>query len=378
MRADAADFELLRVLGQVSYNTVETSAERTLKWSGGEDGGVPDSLSVSGSLGVSQGDAVMKLYAGKVVGWDDGKLKRSNAIPDVLLKEYVNAAAFPMADNEVTAYQTLYSDPTDSTIGQTKDGLPRGQAFDPASLPVVPLVAFFQSKRLGSGESSEEASSSADGRSLWTVQAWGEGGVTRLTDYPSKRQEMYEAKWWPPVQRARDAGLGPRMRFVRNCVVGIYAAVDSIHKRNVAHNAIDSTSFQINTLNDKDADEVEVRLMNFGFASVGLTEENRRNDLRACAIVVAEFVFSSLSKRGPGANTDAESLRRLFEDVFLLNEKDARGYCLEEPDFESVVEFFEYRDRQGDGWQLLVDCWRGETTAGEILARAETIETPYD
>jgi hypothetical protein len=161
-------------------------------------------------------------------------------------------------------------------------------------------------------------------------------------------------------------------------VVGIYAAVDSIHKRNVAHNAIDSTSFQINTLNDKDADEVEVRLMNFGFASVGLTEENRRNDLRACAIVVAEFVFSSLSKRGPGANTDAESLRRLFEDVFLLNEKDARGYCLEEPDFESVVEFFEYRDRQGDGWQLLVDCWRGETTAGEILARAETIETPYD
>ena len=87
MRAEAADFELLRALGQVSY-AVESNSERTLTWSGGEDGSVPDSFSVSGR-GASTGDAVMKLYAGKVVGWDDGAMSPSNAVPDVLLKEYV-------------------------------------------------------------------------------------------------------------------------------------------------------------------------------------------------------------------------------------------------------------------------------------------------
>ena len=65
------------------------------------------------------------------------------------------------------------------------------------------------------------------------------------------------------------------------------------------------------------------------------------------------------------------AMRRLFEDVFLLDEKAAREYFLEEPEFAAVVEFFEYRDRQGDGWQILVDCWRGDGSAEDALARAE-------
>ena len=51
---------------------------------------------------------------------------------------------------------------------------------------------------------------------------------------------------------------------------------------------------------------------------------------------------------------------------------------MEEPDWEAVVEFWDYRDRQGDGWALLGDMWRGELSAEELLARAEAIETPYD
>ena len=98
----------------------------------------------------------------------------------MLLKEYVNAAAAKMADAEVEAYMALYSDPSDSTIAQRRDGIPIGEAFDPASLPVVPLVAFFASKPLG-------GSLDAAG-SLWTVQAWGPGGLTRLAEYPARRQ----------------------------------------------------------------------------------------------------------------------------------------------------------------------------------------------
>ena len=365
MRAEAADFELLRALGQVSY-AVESSSERTLTWSGGEDGSVPDSFSVSG-LGASAGDAVMKLYAGKVVGWDDGTMSTSNAVPDVLLKEYVNAAAAPMADAEVTAYQKLYGDPNDSTIGQTWDGRVVGEAFDPASVPVVPLIAFFASTPVA-----QDAE-----RSLWTVQAWGPGGLQKLADYPSKRQPIYEQKWWPPVQRARDAGLGPRMRFVRNAAKGVLRSMEAIHRRGVAHGAIDASAFSMSTLSDADADDLEVRLMNFGFAS-SLTEETRRKDMRASAMVIAELVFSSLSKAGPRAHTSAQALRRLFEDVFLLDEKAAREYLMEEPEFVSAVELFEYRDGQGDGWRLTVDCWRGDGSAEDALARAEAVETPYD
>ena len=84
-RAEASDFELLRTLGTVSY-AVDADVEKTLTWRGGDDGSVPDSFAVLGAGGASvAGDAVMKLYAGKVVGWDDGQ-ERSNAVPDVLLK----------------------------------------------------------------------------------------------------------------------------------------------------------------------------------------------------------------------------------------------------------------------------------------------------
>ena len=57
--------------------------------------------------------------------------------------------------------------------------------------------------------------------------------------------------------------------------------------------------------------------MNLGFAGV-LTEESRRADLAAAAVVLAELVFSALSEDGPTDRTSAASLRRLFEQVFTL------------------------------------------------------------
>jgi hypothetical protein len=44
----------------------------------------------------------------------------------------------------------------------------------------------------------------------------------------------------------------------------------------------------------------------------------------------------------------------------------------------AVVEFWDYRDRQGDGWGILGDMWKGECTAEELLARIDAVETPYD
>jgi hypothetical protein len=67
--------------------------------------------------------------------------------------------------------------------------------------------------------------------SLWTVQAWGPGGLARLAEYPARRQEVREAAFWPPVQRVRDNGSGPRHRFVRNAVTGVIASLAAIHQR---------------------------------------------------------------------------------------------------------------------------------------------------
>ena len=110
-----------------------------------------------------------------------------------------------MADAEVTAYQMLYGDPNDSTIGQTWDGQVLGEAFDPASIPVVPLIVLRQRASGGRPRGPPPGS-------LWTAQAWGPGGLQKLADYPSARQAINEQKWWPPC-RGRATGLGPRMRF---------------------------------------------------------------------------------------------------------------------------------------------------------------------
>ena len=138
-RADGDDFELLRELGTVSYAVEQQAGEATLKWRGGDDGTVPDSFSVVGAAPLAGGVAEMKLYAGKVVGWEgpDGG-ERGPRVPDVLLKEYCNEPAASMADAEVDAYTKLYSNPNDSTIGQTWDG----QALDQGVLVFVHLPDF--------------------------------------------------------------------------------------------------------------------------------------------------------------------------------------------------------------------------------------------
>ena len=295
MRAEAEDFEILRSLGTVSYSIEPTgvSNERTLSWSGGDDGCVPDSFSVSGGS-IASTDVVIKLYAAKVIGWsaDSATEDATSAVPDVLLKEYVDAPAAALADAEVEAYMKLYGDPNDSTIGVDAKGTPYGEAFDPASLPVAPLIAYFSSAAVGEG-----GGYGTPKRSLWTVQRWGRGGLTRLADYPRARQEKRDdaQPWWPPIQRVRDVGLGPRHRYVRNAARGAIAAVAAVHQRGVAHNAIDATAFQVSTTRDADADELEVRLMNFGFASA-LTEAGRVADLR-CVLYKRCFTH-----RSPGFN----------------------------------------------------------------------------
>ena len=98
------------------------------------------------------------------------------------------------------------------------------------------MIAYFVSRTVGDVDEDGVAKKG----SLWTVQVWGEGGLARLNDYPWKKQEYKEGTaFWPPIQRVRDTGLGPRKRYLRNAVKGVLAAVAAVHTRGVSHNAID-------------------------------------------------------------------------------------------------------------------------------------------
>ena len=345
---------------------MERGPERTLSWRGGDGDKAPDSIRISAPEIMPPGTsgsydsgtvetAVLNLYAGRIVGVpaDNGD---SGGGPSVLLKEYRDEAGAALADAEVEAYMRLYSPNED------------GARPYPSSLPVVPLIAFFASQSINDVEGG------GSGASLWTVQEW--GGLQRLAGHPDAKQRGGgSAPWWPPMQRVRDTAIGARHRYLRNAMHGMLAAVACIHTRGVCHNAIDAGSFLVTTLDDLEADDLEVRLMNLGFASP-FTPEGQRADMRACALALAELVFSSLSQQGASERTSAAAMRRLFEGVFNLDMANAREYCVEAPEWEPVVEFFD----QGDGWALLGDMigGGGAVTAAELLERSRRVTTPYD
>ena len=114
----------------------------------------------------------------------------------MLLKEYCNEPAASMADAEVDAYTKLYSNPNDSTIGQTWTARPLARPSTRRPIPSCPSFAYFTSDSVD-----------GVGTSLWTVQAWGPGGVSRLAEYPGKQQDVKKPSFWPPVQRVRTSDL---------------------------------------------------------------------------------------------------------------------------------------------------------------------------
>lgn len=367
--ADADDFEINQRLGVVTFR-VERETPRELTWRASADGGAPESL-VASSRDVddgSMGESCVNLYAGRyVIMPAEPPTSRDADRGLVMLKEYVGEEAAAFAETEVRAYERLLSD---DDVEIVVDEYGRGPGMLPKrALPIARLVGYFSS-----------GSVDGEGRSLWTVQEW--HGVRRLGEYPQQKQETgSETKFWPPVQRVQDQPKKARARYVRKaieqCIKGVWYA----HQRGVAHGAIDASTFLCNTFSDKKADELEVRLINFGSSTL-CTPESVVVDLRALAGTLTELVFSAFSLRGSSEATSADAMRRLFVDIHELDFKRIRAYCEEESDWVEVCEFL--GDNGGEYWELFRELWQAEelmdgygvTTSAENLAdRAEFLRS---
>ena len=364
-RAEADDFEITTRLGSVTLRTERPSAS-AFAWRASADGGAPESVAASSvEEEVDDGAARVNVYAGRYVHTPSvPPISRNADRGAVMLKEYAGERAAAFAETEVRAYERLLAD---DDVEIEVDEYGRGPGMLPQkALPIARLVGYFAS-----------ASIDGDGtRSLWTAQEW--HGVRRLSEYARAKQEgKSETKFWPPVQRVQDQPKKARARYVRRafeqCLKGVWYA----HQRGVAHGALDGSTFLCSTFLDTKADDLEVRLINFGCSTL-CTPTSVVVDLKAMALVLTELVFASLAAYGPSDATSAEALRRVFVDIHELDFKRIRAYCEEEPDWTDACEFLS--DNGGEYWELLRELWQAEelmdgygvtTNAGALADRAE-------
>ena len=265
-RADADEFEITARLGSVTLRTARPSASGAFAWRASEDGGVPESVAASSVEEETDEDgaARVNVYAGRYVHAPSVPPMSRNADRGaVMLKEYAGERAAAFAETEVRAYERLL---LDDDVEIEVDEYGRGPGMLPKkALPIARLVGYFASTSIdGDG-----------GRSLWTAQEW--HGVRRLSEYARAKQEgKSETKFWPPVQRVQDQPKKARARYVRRafeqCLKGVWYA----HQRGVAHGALDGSTFLCSTFLDTKADDLEVRLINFGCSTLCTPDKRRR------------------------------------------------------------------------------------------------------
>ena len=367
--ADADDFEIVSKLATVTLRT-RSAAPGGLSWRSNEDGGLESVVTSTSSDSAASARARVNVYAGRwAVEPSTPKTSRNEDRSAVMLKEYAGEDAAVFAETEVRAYERLLAD---DEVEIVVDKYGRGPGMLPKrALPIARLVGYFSSASVDGGE----------GRSLWTAQEW--HGVRRLGEYPRAEQGEKSSglAFWPPVQRVRDQPSKARARYVRRAVEQCLKGVWYAHQRGVAHGAIDGSAFLCSTFLDSKADELEVRLINFGCSSL-CTPTSVVTDLKALASTLTELIFSALSSRGASESTTAEALRRVFIDIHELDFARIRAYCEEEPDWADVCDFL--AENGGEYWELLRELWRAEelmdgygvtTSAGDLADRAEYLRT---
>ena len=214
------------------------------------------------------------------------------------------------------------------------------------------------------------------GGSVWGAGGW-DGGGGRGGWGGGVGEGEGEGAFGRRGRRVQDQPGKARARYVRRafeqCLKGVWYA----HQRGVAHGALDGSTFLCSTFLDTKADDLEVRLINFGCSTL-CTPTSVVAALKAMALVLTELVFASLAAYGPSDATSAEALRRVFVDIHELDFKRIRAYCEEEPDWTDACEFLS--DNGGEYWELLRELWQAEelmdgygvtTNAGALADRAE-------
>ena len=187
---------------------------------------------------------------------------RSNAVPDVLLKEYVNAAAAQDGGRRghgvpdaVRRPERQYHRPDLGRPGPRRGVRSRVHTGGAAGRRTSPARPW-------------RAVASAAAGSLWTAQAWGPGGLQKLADPARERARAGRAEVVAPRAEGARRGFGTRACASRATPPrGSCGAWRRFTARGVAHGAIDASAFAANTLEDAERgrargapDELRVRV----------------------------------------------------------------------------------------------------------------------
>ncbi|KAL3141611.1 hypothetical protein ABBQ32_004852 [Trebouxia sp. C0010 RCD-2024] len=354
----AQEFELVEQIGQLSWVT-ETQSE--------------DPLSL-GQQRTAEQTAIIAFTARY-----HSNLPFQDPQP-TLLKEFLPGAR-SLGCNEMQLLNHLYTMPTHKWKA--------AYAALSADPPIVPLLGYFMAGQSETGAKVSNSKSPPEG-TLWLVYKW--EALMPLSQYPHAQQSAGGRLFGTN----QEAALRSRCRMLRSIMRGTLQALAFCHSRNVSHGSMGSGSVLLSTFDDRRANDLIVKLDNFGFGrahyacSLDLKGDNDRceqgaalfpgpkpldadhplmlaqkEDLQALGGVFLELIFSSLGSAGPSDSTSGPALQRLLVDVFKGNIDEFRRYCNQEPDWTDAMLLLDQWD--GAGWNLIRDLAAGALSASELV-----------
>lgn len=354
----AQEFELLEQIGQLSWVT-ETQSE--------------DPISL-GQQRSAQQTAIIAFTARYY-----SNLPFQDPQP-TLLKEYLPGAR-TLGCNELQLLNHLHTLPEQKWRA----------AYAPLSSdpPIVPLLGYFMA---GQSEVGAKVSNSKSppGGALWLVYKW--EALRPLSEYAYASQSSGGILFGTN----EEAALRSRCRMLRSVMRGTLQALAFCHSRSVAHGSMGSGSVLLSTYDDRRANDLIVKLDNFGFGRAHyacsldlkgdddsceqgaalfpgpkpLDEDHplmlaQKEDLQALGGVFLELVFSALGSEGPSESTSGPALQRLLVDVFSGNMDEFRKYCEQEPDWQEAMLLLDQWN--GAGWNLIRDLAAGTMSASDLV-----------
>mmetsp|Transcript_6224 Transcript_6224/g.14948 ORF Transcript_6224/g.14948 Transcript_6224/m.14948 type:complete len:493 (-) Transcript_6224:234-1712(-) len=270
----------------------------------------------------------------------------------VLVKEYLPAC-------RSAAYKEL------QVMRQLLGGLPEDKwwsASRPVSegAPVVRLLGFYRDEpSMTAAQRAAEEGQTGFTENLRMVYKW--ESLRPLAVLPgSARQPERQEGLLGRILRAASAGplaAGARQRFLKSLMRGCIEAVEFCHARGVAHGSLGPGCFMLSTIDDGDADELRVKLDNFGYAVCsppgGIGEggqvEGGPEDAFATGLTLLEAVFKTL---GDADGLARGAVERLVRDVFPGDMDGLRAYCEGEGGLGDAVAFLDDGGSRA-GWGIL-------------------------
>lgn len=284
----------------------------------------------------------------------------------VLLKEFL-PEGMELGINEAEAYAKLYD---------TKGG----ERIDPDVVPVATLIGNFVADDSFSSRSFADQwarrfpmspKAPAPG-SPWLVYRW-EGNLTAAQFPTSPRNDSPGGRLFDRLF-PRDADRR-RESFLVVLILKSLQALQYLHSAGIVHRSLSSNSLLLNTVEERLASSLEVKIRDFGFAkslseivtmSDELSKANKAGatspsdisayflsgDIYDMGYSFCELIFSSLTVvDGPVPDASQDRFKALFEDTFELSTDAFREYCQAEPAWEPAVRFLD--SCEGAGWDLL-------------------------